>query len=288
MNSTSGHISRRRMLQTSGVALAGLGLIGPTDYSNPRHQFVNERENLMSNNAAKSKPTIVLIHGAFADGSSWNDVMSTLIGQGYPVVAPSNPLRSVKGDSDYTASILNSIDGPLVLVGHSYGGLIISNVATGNRNVQALVYVAGYAPEAGESAGDLSGRFPGGTLGPTLAPPIPLADGTNDLLIDQSKFRSQFCEDVPEPQAKRMAASQRPCVDVALSEGSGEPAWKTIPSWFVFGELDKNIPAAAHHFMAKRAKARETVEVKGASHALSVSYADTVADVILRAAKHAK
>jgi pimeloyl-ACP methyl ester carboxylesterase len=242
----------------------------------------------MSNNTAKSTPTIVLVHGAFADGSSWNDVMSTLIGQGYPVVAPSNPLRSVKGDSDYTASILKSIDGPIVLVGHSYGGSVISNAATGNRNVQALVYVAGFAPEAGESAADLSGRFPGGTLGPTLAPPIPLPDGTNDLLIDQSKFREQFCADVPEPQAKRMGASQRPCTDLALNEASGEPAWKTIPSWFVFGELDKNIPAAAHRFMAERAKARETVEVKGAAHALSVSYADTVADVILRAAKHAK
>jgi pimeloyl-ACP methyl ester carboxylesterase len=156
----------------------------------------------------------------------------------------------------------------------------------GNPNVKALVFVAGYAPDAGESAADLSGRFPGGTLGPTLAPPVPLPDGTNDLYIQQEKFHAQFCADVPEVQAKLMAAAQRPCADLALNEASGAPAWKTIPSWFVFGELDKNIPAALHHFMAERAEARETLEIKGASHVVGISYADTVAGIILRAARN--
>jgi pimeloyl-ACP methyl ester carboxylesterase len=243
-------------------------------------------EDVMSEHTATTKPTIVLIHGAFADSSSWNNIISTLLVLEYPVIAPANPLRGVKSDADYIASTLKSIAGPIVLVGHSYGGSVISNTATGNSNVQALVYVAGYAPEAGESAVDLSGRFPGGTLGPTLAPPVPLPDGTNDLYIQQDKFHAQFCADVPEPQAKRMAATQRPCTDLALNEVAGEPAWKTIPSWFVFGELDRNIPAALHHFMAERAQARETLEVKGASHALSISNADTVAEIILHAARN--
>ena len=241
----------------------------------------------MSENTATTKSTIVLVHGAFADSSSWNDVMSTLLTLGYPVVAAANPLRGVTSDAAYIASTLKSITGSIVLVGHSYGGSVISNAAMGNPNVKALVFVAGYAPDAGESAADLSGRFPGGTLGPTLALPVPLPDGTNDLYIQQEKFHAQFCADVPEPQAARMAASQRPCTDLALNEAAGQAAWKTIPSWFVFGELDKNIPATLHHFMAERAGARETVEIKGASHALSVSYADTVANVILRAARHA-
>ncbi len=238
----------------------------------------------MSENKASGKPTIVLVHGAFAESSSWNDVISTLRALEYPVVAVANPLRGVKYDADYTAATLTSITGSIVLVGHSYGGSVISNAAMGNPNVQALVYVAGYAPEAGESAADLSGRFPGGTLGPTLAPPVPLPDGTNDLYIQQDKFHAQFCADVPEAQAQLMAATQRPFTDRAINEKSGPPTWKTIPSWFVFGELDRNIPAALHHFMAERAQARETLEVTGASHALSVSNADTVAEIILHAA----
>ena len=240
----------------------------------------------MSENTATTKPTIVLVHGAFAESASWNDVMSTLLTLGYPVVAAANPLRGVTSDAAYIASTLKSITGSIVLVGHSYGGSVISNAAMGNPNVKALVFVAGYAPDAGESAADLSGRFPGGTLGPTLAPPVPLPDGTNDLYIQQEKFHAQFCADVPEVQAKLMAAAQRPCADLALNEASGAPAWKTIPSWFVFGELDKNIPAALHHFMAERAGARETLEIKGASHVVGISYADTVAGVILRAARN--
>lgn len=290
MNTTSGRLSRRRMLQGSGAALAALGLSGTAGFGNLSNvqANTNEKETVMSENNAKARPTIVLVHGAFAESASWDDVMSTLLGQGYPVIAAANPLRGVKSDSAYIASTLKSIKGAIVLVGHSYGGSVISNAATGNSNVKALVFVAGFAPEAGESAADLSGRFPGGTLGPTLAPPVPLADGTNDLYIDQGKFRAQFCADVPEPQARRMAAAQRPCTDLALNEASGAPAWKTIPSWFVFGDLDKNIPAAAHRFMAERARARETVEVKGASHVVGISYADTVANVILRAAQTVK
>ncbi len=232
-----------------------------------------------------ARQTIVLVHGAFAESASWNDVISTLRAHGFPVIAAANPLRGVTHDSAYMAGLLKTIDGPVVLVGHSYGGIVISNAATGNPNVEALVYVAAFAPEAGESAADLAGRFPGSTLGETLAP-VPLPDGGADLYIRQELFHKQFCADVPESEARRMAAAQRPCTELALNETSGETAWQSIPSWFIFGELDKNIPVAALRFMAERAKGREIVEIKGASHALGVSYADTVAELILRAAGH--
>jgi pimeloyl-ACP methyl ester carboxylesterase len=234
-----------------------------------------------------TRQTIVLVHGAFAESASWNDVISILATHGFPVVAAANPLRGVQADSAYLASLLASITGPIVLAGHSYGGMLISNAATGNPNVEALVYVAGFAPEAGESAADLASRFPGGTLGETLAT-VALPGGGSDLYIRQELFRTQFCADVPESQARQMAAAQRPCTELALNEAAGEPAWKSIPSWFVFGDLDKNIPAAAHRFMAERARARQVIEIQGASHAIGVSYADTVANIILRAAGHSK
>ena len=240
----------------------------------------------MSQQQSTNPPTIVLVHGAFAESASWNDVTGVLLALGFPVIAAANPLRGVKSDAAYVASTLQSITGPIVLVGHSYGGVVISNAATDNPNVKALVFVAGFAPESGESAADLSGRFPGGTLGPALAPPVALPDGAQDLYIDQAKYRAQFCADVPEVQAKLMAAAQRPCTAGALNEPAGAPAWKTIPSWFVFGSLDKNIPAAAHRFMAERAGARETVEVEGASHVVGITAAAQVAELIARAAKN--
>jgi pimeloyl-ACP methyl ester carboxylesterase len=235
--------------------------------------------------AASAKgTTVVLVHGAFAESSSWNGVVTRLLAQGYPVVAAANPLRGVKSDADYVAELLKTINGPIVLVGHSYGGLVISNAVRDNGNVKALVYVAGFAPEAGESAANLSGRYPGSTLGPTLSPPVALPDGGKDLYIQQAKFRAQFAADVPEAESKRMAATQRPVTEAALNEASGAPAWKTIPSWFIFGALDKNIPAAAQSFMAKRAGAKKVVEVKGASHVVMISQPEAVAKLIAEAA----
>ncbi|BFM38393.1 hypothetical protein OLK001_03190 [Synechocystis sp. LKSZ1] len=175
-------------------------------------------------NAQDNKPTIILVHGAFAESSSWNGVLTKLIAKGYPVVAAANPLRGVKSDADYVSSILNSIEGPIVLVGHSYGGAVITNAVNGNKNVKALVYVAGFAPEAGETAVELSGRYPGSTLGPTLAPPVALPDGGKDLYIQQSKFHAQFAADVSIADAKLMAGTQRPITDVAFNEASGAPA----------------------------------------------------------------
>ncbi|NVM75739.1 pimeloyl-ACP methyl ester carboxylesterase [Duganella sp. SG902] len=234
--------------------------------------------------AADAKPTVVLVHGAFADSSSWDGVTARLEKDGYTVIGAANPLRSVKSDAAAVASVLKSVNGPVVLVGHSYGGSVISAAAVGAANVKALVYVAAFAPEAGETVVGLSGKFPGSTLGPTLAPPVALADGGKDLYIQQAKFHSQFAADVPEAKARLMAAGQRPITDAALNEASPAPAWKTIPSWFVYGKADKNIPAAALDFMAKRANAKKTVVIDGASHVVMTSHPAEVARLIEEAA----
>jgi pimeloyl-ACP methyl ester carboxylesterase len=231
-----------------------------------------------------SRPTVVLVHGAFAESSSWNPVVRELLKDGYPVIAAANPLRSVKGDAAYLTSILSTIGGEVILVGHSYAGLVMTEAAAAAPNVRSLVYVAGYAPDVGESAVTISGRFPEGTLGPSIAPPVLQADGSKDLYIDQAKFRAQFAADVPEAEAAMMAATQRPILEAALAEPVTAAAWKTKPSWFIYGARDKNIPRSAQAFMAKRAKARETVEVPGASHVVMISHADKVAAMIKRAA----
>lgn len=234
--------------------------------------------------AQPAKPTVVLVHGAFADSSSWNGVITILQRDGYKVVAAANPLRGVRSDADAVADVLKSIESPVVLVGHSYGGSVISEAAEGRPNVKALVYVAAFAPEAGETALGLTGKFPGSTLGGTLAPPVKLTSGGNELYIQQGQFHQQFAADVPAPQARLMAAGQRPIAEAALSEASTAPAWKSVPSWFIYGEKDKNIPPAALGFMAERAKSRRTVVVKGASHVVMVSHARAVAALIERAA----
>jgi pimeloyl-ACP methyl ester carboxylesterase len=233
--------------------------------------------------AQAPKPTVVLIHGAFADGSSWDGVISRLRRQGYPVIAPANPLRGLRSDSDYIRSILSSIRGPIVLVGHSYGGMVISNAATGNRNVKALVYVAGFAPERGESALWLSNRFPGSTLAQTLFG-LALPGGGTDLYIRRDVYPRQFAADLPAARAALMAVTQRPITQAALADPSGAAAWRSIPSWFVFGSADRNIPPALHRFMADRAHARRTVEIRGASHAVPVSHPTEVATLITEAA----
>jgi pimeloyl-ACP methyl ester carboxylesterase len=234
--------------------------------------------------AQETKPTIVLVHGAFADASSWTGVIKILAKDGYTVIGAANPLRGVKSDGDYVGSLVSAQQGPVVLVGHSYGGSVITRAANGHENVKALVYVSAFAPEQGESAADLAGKFPGSTLGPTLAPPVTLADGSKDLYIIPSKFRDQFAADVPAAEAAIMAATQRPITEAALNEKSGEASWKHIPVWFIYGDKDKNIPPQAMAFMAKRANARDTVVVKGGSHVVMVSNPQAVARLIEKAA----
>jgi pimeloyl-ACP methyl ester carboxylesterase len=234
------------------------------------------------------KPTVVLVHGAFAESSSWNRVTTKLLAKGYPVVAVANPLRSVKGDASYVASLLDTIPGPIVLVGHSYGGTVITVAATGKSNVKALVYVSGLAPDLGETASGLVSKFPGSTLGPTLAPPVILADGAKELYISQDKFHAQFAADLPASEAQLMAVTQRPIPEAAFNEPAAAPAWKAIPSWFLYGSLDKNVPPAVHAFMAKRAGAKETVEIKGSSHVVMMSHPDALVKMIDDAASATK
>ena len=193
--------------------------------------------------AQPNKPTIVLVHGAFADSSSWNGVITNLQKDGYQVLAVANPLRSVIDDAHSVSDVVSSINGPVVLVGHSYGGQVITTAAKGHANVKSLVYVAAFAPDVGEAAADLAGMFPGGTLSEALAPPVKHEDGGVDLYIDQTKFHKQFAQDVSSEAAALMAVGQRSITEAALTERSGEPAWKSIPSYFVYGDSDKNIPA---------------------------------------------
>jgi pimeloyl-ACP methyl ester carboxylesterase len=229
------------------------------------------------------KPTIVLVHGAFAESSSWDGVIVPLMAAGHRVIAAANPLRGVAADAAAIADLVHSLEGPVVLVGHSYGGAVISNVPADVADIVGLVYVGAFAPDAGESANGLAQKFPGSTLGDALRA-VPRADGATDLYIATDRFHHQFCADVPAPAAARMAVTQRPVTLEALNERSGEhPLWREIPSWFVFGDMDLNIPAALERFFAKRAGAKQALELPGASHALAVSRPDAVAGVILEA-----
>jgi pimeloyl-ACP methyl ester carboxylesterase len=230
------------------------------------------------------KPTIVLVHSAYAESSSWNDVITPLVDEGHRVIAWAVPLRGVARDAAALTDLVRSIDGPVVLVGHSYGGALLSNVPADAGDVQGLVFVAGYALEPGESCGDASSLAPGGTLGPTLTR-VPLGDGGVDTYIDPAKYHHQFAEDLPETLTAQMAVTQRPVTEAALTEPSGDaPLWRTVPSWFLFGELDRNIPAGAHRIMAARAGARRTVEIAGASHVVGMSHPAETVQMVLEAA----
>jgi pimeloyl-ACP methyl ester carboxylesterase len=233
--------------------------------------------------APKVKPTIILVHGAFAESASWNPVIARLNSAGYRAIAAANPLRGVKGDAAQVASVIRSTPGPVVLVGHSYGGPVITEAANGQANVKALVYVAGFAPETGESSLVLSSKFPGSTLGDALQP-VTGEGGERDLYIRPDRFRAQFAADVPSKQAALMAATQRPVAEAALVEPSGAPSWKALPSYMIYGTGDRNIPPAVMDFMAQRARAVKTVVIKGASHALMISHPAEVASLIELAA----
>jgi len=231
------------------------------------------------------RPTIILVHGAFAESASWDGVIDPLLSADHPVIAAPNPLRSVAADAQAVSDLVRTVEGPVVLVAHSYGGAVISNVDADAGDIVGLVYVNGFAPDAGETCFSLAGKFPGSMLGEATLRPVPRSDGTTDLFIVQDRFHDLFCPDVPAPRAARMAATQRPATQEALVEPSGErPLWKELPSWFLIGEDDRIIPAALQHFMAERAGARRTTEIPGASHAALVSHPDTTSQLILEAA----
>ncbi|MFY1626452.1 alpha/beta fold hydrolase [Micromonospora sp. WMMD735] len=233
------------------------------------------------------KPTVVLVHGAFADASGWAEVTRKLQRDGYPVLAPANPLRGVEADSAYLSSVLQTVPGPIVLVGHSYGGFVITNAATGNPNVKALVYVAAFAPDQGDTVFTLQTRFPGSKLGQDALDirPYPLPDGSTsyDGYVKAAVFRDVFAGDLPATTTATMAASQRPSDVHTLEQPAGPAAWKTIPSWFLIARNDNLIPADAQRFMADRAGGNR-VEVN-ASHVAMISKPGVCADLIMAAAR---
>ncbi|MGH2892261.1 MAG: alpha/beta fold hydrolase [Solirubrobacteraceae bacterium] len=231
-------------------------------------------------------PTIVLVHGAFAESASWDGVVDPLQAMGHEVIAAANPLRGLAADAQSVSDLVRTITGPVVLVAHSYGGAVISNVDAEAGEITGLVYVNAFAPDTGESCFALAGKFPGSMLGEATLGPVPRTDGTTDLLITRGAFHDLFCADVSAPQAARMAATQRPATQEALVEPSGEtPLWKEMPSWFLVGEGDRIIPPALQHYMADRAGARRTVEIAGASHGAVVSQPTAIVELILEAAQ---
>jgi pimeloyl-ACP methyl ester carboxylesterase len=232
------------------------------------------------------KPTVVLVHGGWADSSGWNSEVTALQRLGYPVIAPANPLRGLTSDADYIRSVMLTIDGPIVLVGHSSGGAVISNAAVRVPNVKALVYIAGFAPDTGESLVQLVTMHPGSEIGPnTITRPYPTGDGGQgtDLYLTRHGFRTAFAADVPKRLADQMWAGQRPFSQAAFASSSGEPAWKTIPSWYLVATQDRAIPPATQRFMAARARAT-TARIK-ASHVPMISRPTATTSLILEAAR---
>jgi pimeloyl-ACP methyl ester carboxylesterase len=234
-----------------------------------------------------SRPTVVLVHGAFADGSSWNGVIERLQADGVQVTAPANPLRGIFIDSAYIASLLEQIPGPVLAVGHSYGGAVISNAATKANNVVGLVYVAAFAPDEGERLGDVSSTSKDSVLNTALMPlQYPTGQGQEtavEFAMDPEKFHDAFAADLPAEQTAVAAATQRPVAELAFSEPNGEPAWKNLPSWAVVATGDKAAGTDVVRSMAERAGATIT-EVEG-SHVIMISQPQVVTDVILRALK---
>ena len=251
-----------------------------------------------------AKPTIVLVHGAWADSSSWSGVITRLRHHGYNVLAAPNPLRSLSSDADYLRDFLATVPGPILLVGHSYGGAVITNAATGNPNVKALVYVDAYIPEDGDTVGGLTAAQPGSTLDPATSTTQPLSAnpaasapstlfdirpypgapaGDADVYLKPSVFIKSFAQDVPRPEAALLAATQRPLTLAAGNEPSGAPAWRTIPSWYLLGTRDRIITPASQLAMARRA--HSCVTKIRASHVSLISHPRTTAAIILAAAQ---
>jgi pimeloyl-ACP methyl ester carboxylesterase len=245
--------------------------------------------NMSSGNASQPKPTIVLVHGAWADGSSWNGVVSRLQHDGFTVDVPPNPLRSLAGDTAYLRAFLATITGPIVLVGHSYGGAVITNAATGNPNVEALVYVDAYVPDENQTLLEMTAAKPGSVF--AVADPstvfnfVPYPGGPPgdvDLYVKPGLFARALTGNLPAMDAAVLAASQRPLTFSALGERSGVPAWKTIPAWAVIGTEDQAIPRAEQLALAENAHAH-IVEVR-APHLSVVTDPEVVTKVILEAA----
>jgi len=234
----------------------------------------------MSQTTSPSPLTVVLVHGAFADSSSWTGVIERLQANNVQVVAAANPLRGISIDSAYVASVFNQIQGPVLAVGHSYGGAVISNAATGASNIVGLVFVAAFAPDEGERLGEVTGTSKDSVLNSALVPrQYPTGSGTaTEFSIDPAKARDAFAADLSDKQAAIIGTIQRPVSELAFSEPSGVPAWRTLPSWAVVATSDRAAGTDVVRAHAERAGAAIT-EVDG-SHVIMISKPDVVAEVI--------
>jgi pimeloyl-ACP methyl ester carboxylesterase len=277
----SNDFSRRQVLST-GAALAGTAALMRTPFGTEAAAARGQ----VDRKAGKVKPTIVLVHGGYADSSCWNDVIARLQHEGYTTIGGSNPLRGIPTDAPYIGSLLDSISGPIVLVAHSMGGTVITNAAAGKSNVKALVYISAFVPDVGETQGELISKFPGSEVLPVSVPvPYIKADGTTGTDLYLSKDgKAAFAADISDEAFRLLQATQRPFDADSFIYPTQAAAWKTIPSWGLVAGRDKAIPAAAERFMYTRAKFRKVVEVPTSSHVAMLSHPRVVADLILDAA----
>jgi pimeloyl-ACP methyl ester carboxylesterase len=281
--------SRRTARLVAAMSLAAMAFLIPqaSALTPPANTHTPATPATVATLGEHTRPTIVLVHGAFADASGWNDVIARLQDRGYTVLAPPNPLRSLTADSEYLRYFLSTIDGPIVLVGHSYGGAVLTNAATGNPNVEALVYIAAYALDNGENvaqANELGGGH-SNLLEHIITRPFPGAqEGDADVYINPRSFRNIFAQDLPLEQTNVMAAGQRPGAFAALVTPSGPPAWATIPSWYLVSANDHLIPPPAQREMAERAGAH-TFEI-ASSHVSMMSHPQRVTRLIVTADTH--
>ena len=280
------HASRRIAALTAAAAAAGLlvtAAMASSAHASSAHASAG------TSAADGPKPSIVLVHGAWADSSSWDAVVSQLTRDGYTVFVPPNPLLGISYDSAFIRDFLDTISGPIILVGHSYGGAVITDAAAGDKQVKALVYVDAFAPAQGQTIGQLVSAYPGSCVLPpanVTAQPYPGAPaGAVDVYIKQDVFPSCMANGLPASEASELAATQRPLTSLALTQPSGVPAWKTIPSWAVIGTADHAIPPAELLAMARQAHAYITI-IPGAPHLSMISNPGIITRVIL-AAVHA-
>ncbi|MBO0843870.1 MAG: alpha/beta hydrolase [Nocardioides sp.] len=277
----SSNVSRRQVL-AAGAAVAGSAALIGTPLGADAATAAQAGES-----GSKPKPTILLVHGGYADSSCWNGTIQTLQDKGYTTIAGSNPLRGIPTDAPYIGSLLDSINGPVVLVAHSMGGTVITNAAAGKTNVKALVYIAAFVPDVGETQGDLINKFPGSEVLPVSVPvTYTKPDGTTgtDLYLSPDG-QPAFAADIPTDTFRLLQATQRPFDADSFIYPTQAAAWKTIPSWGLVAGRDKAIPPACERFMYNRANARKIVEVPTSSHVAMISHPQIVANLINDAAK---
>jgi pimeloyl-ACP methyl ester carboxylesterase len=293
-----GRLSRRsavgRLTGASAtvVAAAGLGMLRGSAQGAPLHvrssDITTQEGNTMTDatpTAASGSLTVVLVHGAFADASNWAGVIPILQAAGVAVLAPANPLRGIDHDAAYIASVASQLPGPVLLVGHSYGGAVITNAGTRADNVRGLVYVAAFIPDEDETLQNLADQSTDSKVLPALRgtqyPTNPASPPDSEFIIDPASFHEVFCADLPVEQAAILAVSQRPLAGVSFGEMTQNPAWKTLPTWAIISPSDFVIGPSGERFMAERSGA--TITEIEASHAMMISQPQAVADVILTA-----